>query len=153
MIRRLRWAVASLAFATGCGAAAPSTEEGDVARPPLEFDRLFPSKSELQAIAADIPELLSGNTLAALEKLRQHDILTSAEAEQASADYVFLRRVEHYMQIYEDRQVHALPSKDEQLDALAKRVMDTETDARAFMHRVQDSQSRIREAYERHLTM
>ncbi len=66
--------------------------------------------------------LLSGGTLPALEALRQAGVLAGAEAEELRRDYLFLRRIEHYLQIFEDRQTHTLPADRAQLEALAARL-------------------------------
>ncbi len=46
------------------------------------------------------PELLCGGTLPALEALAKAGILPSDTADQLTRDYIFLRRVEHFLQIY-----------------------------------------------------
>ena len=73
--------------------------------------------------AHEHPELLCGGTLPALQALEAAGILPGETAEQLSADYLFLRRVEHFLQIYEDRQTHNLPRDPAQLRALARRML------------------------------
>ena len=60
--------------------------------------------------ARERPELLQGGTLPALRALAKAGLLSQETAERLSSDYLFLRRVEHFLQIYEDRQTHNLPS-------------------------------------------
>ncbi|MBW2107480.1 MAG: glutamate-ammonia-ligase adenylyltransferase, partial [Deltaproteobacteria bacterium] len=55
------------------------------------------------------PDVFTANTLAGLERLKEAGILPETVADRLSDDYVFLRRVEHCLQIMEDRQVHTLP--------------------------------------------
>ncbi|MBI3829458.1 MAG: bifunctional [glutamate--ammonia ligase]-adenylyl-L-tyrosine phosphorylase/[glutamate--ammonia-ligase] adenylyltransferase [Planctomycetes bacterium] len=51
-----------------------------------------------------------GNTLKALRALRGEALLTHEEAERLEAAYVFLRQVEHRLQIHGDLQTHKLPA-------------------------------------------
>jgi glutamate-ammonia-ligase adenylyltransferase len=66
-------------------------------------------------------------------------------------DYLFLRRVEHYLQILEDRQIHALPTDARELEALAKRILGIESDAGRLMAEVESRCQRVRSAYVEHL--
>ena len=95
----------------------------------------------------DHPGLLQGNTLAALEALGNEGFLPQALTAQLRQDYLFLRRVEHYLQILEDRQIHALPTNPGELEALAKRVLGVQSDAAGFMVAIEQSTARIRQAY------
>jgi len=95
----------------------------------------------------DHPELLGGNTLVALEGLRQRDILPESVSAQLREDYIFLRRVEHYLQILEDRQIHTLPNDPSELAALSKRVLGIEGDEHQFMEHLKGCLKRIRDAY------
>ena len=97
--------------------------------------------------APDHPELLQGNTLAALEALRDEGFLPQPLTAQLRQDYLFLRRVEHYLQILEDRQIHALPRDPAALEALAKRVLGVQRDATGFMAEIEQCTTRIRQAY------
>nr|HID59007.1 glutamate-ammonia-ligase adenylyltransferase [Desulfobacterales bacterium] len=99
----------------------------------------------------DDPGLLGGNTLIALEGLRQRNILPEPVAAQMKEDYIFLRRVEHYLQILEDRQIHALPKDPNELTALAKRVLGMEGDERRFVEELTGCLKRIRDAYNSYL--
>jgi glutamate-ammonia-ligase adenylyltransferase len=73
--------------------------------------------------AARVPGLLVGATVPALRALAAAGILPAADAEQLADDYLFLRRVEHFLQVYEDRQVHSLPRDPAQLRALARLML------------------------------
>ena len=101
--------------------------------------------------APERPELLDGNTLRALEGLGRAGVLPQGEAETLAKDYLFLRRVEHCLQLFEDRQTHVLPTDPTQLDALAKRMLGVEADAEAFTERLNACLARVREAYEMRL--
>lgn len=95
--------------------------------------------------------VLTANTLTALDRLRDADILPDTIATQLRQDYLFLRRVEHHLQILEDRQVHALPKAPKELAALAKRVLGIDSTATAFAQALEDAFERIRHAYTSYL--
>lgn len=49
------------------------------------------------------------NTIQALSSLKDKGIITSTEQQENTENYCFLRRVEHFLQVYEDKQLHAIP--------------------------------------------
>jgi len=65
------------------------------------------------------PELRSSSTIEAIEALRRAGRVAPAVAEDMLAAYRFLRRVEHRLQMIDDKQTHTLPEQGPQLDALA----------------------------------
>lgn len=67
-----------------------------------------------------MPQLDEPNTLAALEKLRSQKLLPSEAAEELHAAYVFLRRVEHWVQLDQNRQTQKIPSSAEARRRLAE---------------------------------
>ena len=71
------------------------------------------------------PEILCGNTLKSIRILQLNDILDDGAARQLRIDYLFLRRVEHHLQILEDQQVHTLPADSVEFNTLAKRILGT----------------------------
>ena len=99
----------------------------------------------------DDPALWTGNTLRALDLLRQAGAVQEAEAVALRADYIFLRRVEHYLQILEDRQIHEVPNAPAPLTALARRMMGPEASGRDFLARLEETQARTRATYLRML--
>jgi glutamate-ammonia-ligase adenylyltransferase len=101
--------------------------------------------------ASDLPELVEGNTLVALEGLQQAGILPQPVSRQLRQDYLFLRRVEHYLQILEDRQIHALPRDPDELDALGKRILGIESNGTQFIEEVDSCCTRVRAAYVEYL--
>ncbi len=62
------------------------------------------------------------NTLRALEKLRMNKIIDKDVHETLSSSYLFLRKVEHYIQIADERQTHKIPAAPEEIEKLAKRA-------------------------------
>jgi len=101
--------------------------------------------------AADHPEILEGNTLTALETLCDAGLLPDPVSEHLRHDYLFLRVVEHYLQILEDRQIHAVPDDSAELTALAKRVLGPDEEGSSFTGKLEGCATRVREAYVRHL--
>jgi len=97
--------------------------------------------------ARNNPHILEGNTLKALDLLREADILPEESAGELKEDYLFLRRVEHYLQIMEDRQIHAIPKEKEELKALAKRVLGVENEEDQFMATLKACLARVRNRY------
>jgi glutamate-ammonia-ligase adenylyltransferase len=72
-----------------------------------------------------------GGTLLALSRLRDKELLSSAEYSRLASAYQFLRHLEHRLQFAEDRQTHSLPRQTEQLDLLARKMPGLPGDPRA----------------------
>ncbi|TVR12402.1 MAG: bifunctional [glutamate--ammonia ligase]-adenylyl-L-tyrosine phosphorylase/[glutamate--ammonia-ligase] adenylyltransferase [Planctomycetota bacterium] len=68
-----------------------------------------------------IPELRQRSTLDVMDALQRHGLMTREHHEQLASDYEWLRMVEHRLQMWESRQVHALPDQDEQRRHVADR--------------------------------
>ena len=85
----------------------------------------------------------------ALEALGAAGLLPRETAEQLSSDYLFLRRIEHFLQIYEDRQTHSLPSDPAQLRALARLMLGTGATAEQLLGKLSRRRERIQEDYRR----
>ena len=68
----------------------------------------------------EFPEILKGNTLRSLVLLEDKNLVAAEEAKELSQDYQFLRAVEHYLQVADDRQLHALPEDAFEKDKLAR---------------------------------
>jgi glutamate-ammonia-ligase adenylyltransferase len=69
------------------------------------------------------------------------------EAENLRRDYLFLRRIEHYLQIFEDRQTHTLPRDTLELQALSRRMLGPESGATLFLERLEECMTRVEAAY------
>ncbi|HEB12044.1 MAG TPA: glutamate-ammonia-ligase adenylyltransferase [Spirochaetales bacterium] len=96
-------------------------------------------------------KLLEGNTLNALKILMAAGYLPVEAAAQLSRDYLFLRRVEHSLQLFEDRQVHTLPVDPSELRALARRIMGVRVKIDVFLIELKDCLERVRRAYTTYL--
>lgn len=69
-----------------------------------------------------IKSLRDPNTLSCLQKLRHANLVTKEELTDLTEAYVFLRRVEHMLQLEEERQTHVLPADETSQVYLAKRL-------------------------------
>ncbi len=65
------------------------------------------------------PDLRVSATCEALEMLFEKDHITAQTRDRLNAAYAFLRRVEHRLQMVDDRQTHTIPEKTENWHALA----------------------------------
>jgi glutamate-ammonia-ligase adenylyltransferase len=68
------------------------------------------------------PLLRTPNTLQAIARLRQARVLSASDARQLTDGYVFLRVVEHRLQLLYDHQTQKLPAKERELGLLARRL-------------------------------
>ena len=98
--------------------------------------------TELEALwirlcATRDPALREKNSLKALDLLRREGLIQADEHRTLREAYIFLRTVEHRIQVEQERQTHNLPVREAELLALARRCGFA--DAAAF-----------REALERH---
>ncbi|MGI9406788.1 MAG: bifunctional [glutamine synthetase] adenylyltransferase/[glutamine synthetase]-adenylyl-L-tyrosine phosphorylase [Hyphomicrobiaceae bacterium] len=66
------------------------------------------------------PDLRDPRTLVCLERLCERAWITAEVRDDLHAAYIFLRMVEHRLQMVADAQTHTLPSNDETLEALAR---------------------------------
>jgi len=101
--------------------------------------------------AARFPELLTGQTLAALASLGKVGVIHEEAANGLREDYIFLRRVEHYLQILHDRQTHVLPRDERQLETLARRMLGSGATAGVFLEELESRLRRVRRNYQKHL--
>lgn len=75
--------------------------------------------------------LRTGNTLTALSRLRQAGLLTAREAYEMADDYVFLRNLEHRLQLLQGFQTQTLPPIEDTLERsrIARRMGYTSREA------------------------
>jgi glutamate-ammonia-ligase adenylyltransferase len=67
-------------------------------------------------------QVRQGGTLLALEHLHEKDLLSTTEHARLVDAYEYLRRVEHLLQLEDDRQTHALPAHPHDVERLARRM-------------------------------
>lgn len=97
------------------------------------------------------PDVITGNTMEALDRLADFELLDSQEAAALKESYLFLRQVEHCLQIYDDRQVHAVPTGRPAVEALAKRVLGPDADADTFARRLSSCRETVGDLHARRL--
>ena len=98
------------------------------------------------------PEVRSPNTLDALGRLTAAGLLSPGEYRTLAEGYVFLRTVEHYLQLMHNRQVHRLPEDEEELAALARRLgFEGARAGETFVARYEEHCRAIREVYRAHV--
>ncbi len=97
------------------------------------------------------PGILTGNTLEGLKRIAEAGHLPEDIGKELDAGYRLLRRIEHFLQIFEDRQIHSLPLAESELSALAKRICPSDSNAASFLSRVEETMARILEARKAYL--
>ncbi|HKP97820.1 MAG TPA: hypothetical protein VJ385_18935, partial [Fibrobacteria bacterium] len=91
-----------------------------------------------------LPELISGNTLSVLGRLYRYRLLSPNYHDLLSKSYVFLRRIEHVLQLQGLQQRHELPASPGELEKLARRM--------GFEERLgQSASSQFRARYRGHM--
>ncbi len=80
------------------------------------------------------PGLRERNTLAALAKLARRGLLSITDRRTLERAYVFLRDIEHKLQMVHDLQTHALPESPDELARCAIRLGYSATDRRKAGH-------------------
>jgi len=77
----------------------------------------------IQVIAGKrLAGLLDRNTLGALDRCTRYKLISKQERDELSAAYLFLRDVEHKLQMVDDLQTHTLPESGEALERCAIRT-------------------------------
>ncbi len=69
-----------------------------------------------------MPALLDRSTLDSLDRLARKKLLSTEDRDALTAAYLFLRDVEHKLQMVDDLQTHALPERSEELERCAVRM-------------------------------
>lgn len=94
---------------------------------------------------ARMSELQTGNTMEAIGRLRAAGLLADDTARQLEEGYVFLRTVEHRLQLLHDLPVRTLPAAGGEAEALAARCGFPS--AEAFANEYQRQTAMVREAF------
>jgi len=100
----------------------------------------------------DHPAVRGANTLRALEHLRAQNLLSFSDHRVLSEGYSFLRPIEHYLQLMDDRQTHHLPKDGRKLERLAKRLgFDGQQAGDQLLDRYEAHSRAVRAVYTHHL--
>ncbi|MDA9101284.1 hypothetical protein N9K06_01265 [Omnitrophica bacterium] len=98
-------------------------------------------------------QLHTGHTLTALKQLAEQELLSPADEQALRESYVFYRRIENRLHLFENRQVFNLPTDAPRLRALARSLgFSDETQQTAqdgFMVKYTSCKNRCREIFER----
>jgi glutamate-ammonia-ligase adenylyltransferase len=96
-------------------------------------------------------EHLEGNTIHAIECLRNRGILDGDTAKTLREDYVFLRKAEHVLQVAEDRQVHSLRRDGEDGEITARRMQQAQGMSEGFWPQLDEILKRAHRLYNEQL--
>ncbi|MCF7707390.1 MAG: bifunctional [glutamate--ammonia ligase]-adenylyl-L-tyrosine phosphorylase/[glutamate--ammonia-ligase] adenylyltransferase [Verrucomicrobia bacterium] len=96
--------------------------------------------------AGRIPFLQQNSTLDALDKLIQYGIIPPSDATNLSAAYLFLRDVEHRLQMEENRQTHTIPPDAAGILRLARLTGIADIDE--FLARLKQHNDNVRTIYD-----
>jgi glutamate-ammonia-ligase adenylyltransferase len=64
-------------------------------------------------------KLRTGNTLIAIEALSKLKLITNTEKKIFTDAYLFYRKIEHYLQLMNDRQTHSLPENEDEFKMMS----------------------------------
>ena len=76
------------------------------------------------------------DTIGAVRILQNASTFSAEKAENIINNYRFLRRVEHFLQVYDDRQLHAIPLQDNTFMKRLTWLMTKKQDIQAFIHQL-----------------
>ena len=99
----------------------------------------------------DHGEILTGNTLEALKRVSRLGLIERRVRRELVEDYTLLRRVEHLLQVFDDRQVHRLPTDTSDLEPISIRTLGPGSDAGDLSRAVEDAMKRVFHHYETYL--
>ena len=97
------------------------------------------------------PRLRIRPTLEVLELIKQQGILPAQEIDALKAAYVFLRRLEHRIQVWEDQQTHYLPADELARTRLASSMVgpDQTQERAAFLNELDQHQTTVAQYFEK----
>jgi glutamate-ammonia-ligase adenylyltransferase len=90
-----------------------------------------------------------GGTMLALARLQDKGFLSDAEYGRLAAAYQFLRHLEHRLQFADDRQTHTLPTDQDALDLLARRMPGRIASGVLLLEATQTHFRHVKEIYNR----
>lgn len=94
------------------------------------------------------PDILSTNTLDALSRCMKAKVINAREYHILSGGYIFLRTIEHHLQMMDYRQTHTLPEDPPAIQSLAHRLgFDGKGAGDAFLNQYKSYSAAIREIF------
>ena len=94
------------------------------------------------------PRLRVRPTLEVLDLIRQRNILPSDDVDALQEAYVFLRRLEHRIQVWDDQQTHYLPDDEEARARLAQSMLGEGIDEQTFLRELDRHQNKVAQLFE-----
>lgn len=88
-------------------------------------------------------------SLEVLDLIKQCDILPAEEVDALQAAYIFLRRLEHRIQVWDDQQTHYLPDDVQVRSCLAISMQGQNTQVDAFMAELDRHQNKVAQLFEK----
>jgi glutamate-ammonia-ligase adenylyltransferase len=88
-------------------------------------------------------------TLEVLELIKQCGILPADEVESLQAAYIYLRRLEHRIQVWDDQQTHYLPEDEDARLRLATSMQQSDVQVNAFMAELDCHQNNVAQLFEK----
>lgn len=89
--------------------------------------------------------LRTGNTLEAINELTKENLLTNEESNILSEAYILFRKVEHFVQLMNDKQTHSIPSEGDTLYKLFRYLgYENESD---FTGQIAEIRQKVRTIY------
>ena len=82
--------------------------------------------------------------------LTQKGIISVVDSENLYDSYIYFRKIEHLLQIYEDQQVHAIPDNTGEIAALAKRLDISMANPEGFKNEVRTKMSEMHTLYQQY---
>ncbi|QWD75820.1 bifunctional [glutamate--ammonia ligase]-adenylyl-L-tyrosine phosphorylase/[glutamate--ammonia-ligase] adenylyltransferase [Polynucleobacter sp. MWH-UH24A] len=97
------------------------------------------------------PRLRIRPTLEVLDRLQEGGLMNAEEIQTLKSAYVFLRRLEHRIQIWEDQQTHYLPENDDARMQLAQAMAgpNQEGNLEEFMGALTNHQNQVARCFEK----
>jgi [glutamine synthetase] adenylyltransferase / [glutamine synthetase]-adenylyl-L-tyrosine phosphorylase len=90
--------------------------------------------------------LRQNNTIAAIENLSHNNFISSEEKDVLLSSYIFFRKIEHYLQLMNDRQVHTIPEAGEVVNKMAAFLGFENRDS--FIYHLNQLRSGVRNFYD-----
>ena len=88
-------------------------------------------------------------TMEVLELIKQCGILPAGEVESLQAAYVYLRRLEHRIQAWDDQQTHYLPDDEDARSRLAISMQGQNAQVNTFMAKLECHQNNVAQLFEK----
>jgi len=88
-------------------------------------------------------------TLEVLDLVRQRNILPSDEVVALQDAYIFLRRLEHRIQVWDDQQTHYLPDDEDARARLAQSMLGDGADVQMFLRELDRHQNQVAQLFEK----